>query len=151
VRDTASILGLIGGILGLVLSALAVMAGIAVHFVPRLFPPNVNLPFPIDRYFPIFGAFMIGRGSIALASAIVGIVAAVIVNRANRTGGILLLIFGIIGIVSLLIVFLIPGVLLIIGGVLALSERQERKDNHFGFEKKSPSSPVELPPQEPKE
>ncbi len=150
-RNTSSILGLIGGILGLVLSALTLMVGIAVHFLPRLFPPNINLPLPVDRYLPIFGAFMVGRGSIALASAIAGIIAAVIVNRRNRTGGILLIISGIIGLVSLLIVFLVPGVLLIIGGVLALTERQERKNNHFVHENKPSSPPMELPYREPKE
>jgi len=118
------ILGIIGGILGMIFSAVVLIAGITMRFAGTMNLNEMNIPLEIQRLLPVFGTIAVGRGVGALIFSILGLIAAIIVKKKGQIGGILMLISGIVGFVFLLIGFIIPGILLIIGGILALISKE---------------------------
>ncbi|HSV32312.1 MAG TPA: hypothetical protein VLH40_09890 [Atribacteraceae bacterium] len=138
-NNTAMILGIIGGILGMIVSALAIAAGFVVCFLARAIPSHVQIPFPIDRIFPFIGTLTTLRGLLSLTWAIIALVAATMVKRKSPAPGIALLIAGIAGFLFLFIGFLVPGVLIIIAGVLALTDREEKPGDRSGNHRDTPA------------
>jgi len=123
-RNTATILGIIGGILGMIFSAVVIIAGIAMQFVGTLIPNEAEVPMNIHRLLPLFGNLAAARGIGAMIFAIVGLIAGINVKKRHQLAGFFLLISAIAGYVFLLVGFIIPGILLIIGGILALISKE---------------------------
>jgi uncharacterized membrane protein len=123
-RNAATILGIIGGILGMIFSAVIIIAGIAMQFVGTIMPNEVDIPMNIHRLLPLFGNMAIGRGIGALIFAIVGLIAGINVKKKHQLAGIFLLIAAIAGYIFLFIGFIVPGILFIIGGILALVSKE---------------------------
>lgn len=123
-RNTATILGIVGGILGMIFSAVVIIAGIAMQFVGTIMPNEVDVPMNIHRLLPLFGNMAIARGIGALIFAIVGLIAGINVKKKHQLAGIFLLIAAIAGYIFLFIGFIIPGILFIIGGILALVSKE---------------------------
>jgi len=124
-RNTATILGIIGGILGMIFSAVVIIAGIAMQFVGTIIPNQVDVPMNIHRLLPLFGNMAIARGIGALIFAIVGLIAGINVKKKHQLAGIFLLIAAIAGYIFLFIGFVVPGILFIIGGILALVSKEK--------------------------
>ena len=122
-RNTATILGIIGGILGMIFSAVVIIAGIAMQFVGTLIPNEAEVPMNIHRLLPLFGNLAAARGIGAMIFAIVGLIAGINVKKRHQLAGVfclfppLLVRFSFVG-------FIIPGILLIIGGILALISKE---------------------------
>ena len=114
------ILGIIGGILGMIISALVIIAGVAMRFASTMVPSKANIPLDLQGLLPVFGNMAAGRGIGALIFSIIGLIAAIVVKKKGQMGGILMLISGIVGFVFLLVGFIVPGILFILGGILAL-------------------------------
>lgn len=123
-RNTATILGIVGGILGMIFSAVVIIAGIAMQFVGTIMPNEVEVPMNIHRLLPLFGDMAVARGIGALVFAIIGLIAGINVKKRHQLAGVFLLISAIAGYVFLLVGFIVPGVLFIIGGILALVSRE---------------------------
>jgi hypothetical protein len=122
-RNTATIFGIVGGILGMIFSAVVIIAGIAMQFVGTIMPNEVEVPMNIHRLLPLFGDMVVARGIGALVFAIIGLIAGINVKKRHQLAGVFLLISAIAGYVFLLVGFIVPGVLFIIGGILALVSR----------------------------
>ncbi|HCU22114.1 MAG TPA: hypothetical protein DF698_04365 [Candidatus Atribacteria bacterium] len=123
-KNTATILGIVGGILGMIFSAVVIIAGIAMQFVGTIIPNQVDVPMNIHRLLPLFGNMAIARGIGALIFAIVGLIAGINVKKKHQLAGIFLLIAAIAGYIFLFIGFVVPGILFIIGGILALVSKE---------------------------
>lgn len=80
-KNTATILGIVGGILGMIFSAVVIIAGIAMQFVGTIIPNQVDVPMNIHRLLPLFGNMAIARGIGALIFAIVGLIAGINVKK----------------------------------------------------------------------
>ncbi|HAX97518.1 MAG TPA: hypothetical protein DCY12_01120 [Candidatus Atribacteria bacterium] len=124
-KNTATILGIVGGILGMIFSAVVIIAGIAMQFVGTIIPNQVDVPMNIHRLLPLFGNMAIARGIGALIFAIVGLIAGINVKKKHQLAGIFLLIAAIAGYIFLFIGFVVPGILFIIGGILALVSKEK--------------------------
>ena len=123
-RNAAMILGIIGGILGMILSSLVIIVGIVMKYAGAIIPNEAEIPLNIQRLLPLFGNMAVGRGVGALVFSIIGLIAATIVRKKYQIGGIVLLIAGIAGFIFLLIGFIVPGILFIIGGILSLVSKE---------------------------
>ena len=127
-QNTAMILGIIGGILGMVFSAIVIIVGVVMRYASTMIPEDVEIPMNFQRLLPMFGDIAIWRGIGALIFSIIGLIAAIIIMKRNQVGGIFLLIAGIAGFVFLLIGFVVPGILLIIAGILAIVSKEKTPD-----------------------
>ena len=107
-RTTEFILGLIGGIFGILSGITALLVGGA---------------------FGALGASdsgtIVGGGVAAIIVSIMGIVGGIIAKNKAKLGGILMIIASVIGFISIFVFYILPGVLLLIGGIMCLA----RKDN----------------------
>ena len=132
-RNTATILGIIGGILGMIFSTVIIIAGIAMQFVGTIIPNDVDIPMNILRLLPLFGNMAIVRGIGALIFAIVGLIAGINVKKRHQLAGVFLLIAAIAGYIFLFVGFIVPGILLIIGGILALVSKENFSESEGKF------------------
>ena len=132
-RNTATILGIIGGILGMIFSTVIIIAGIAMQFVGTIIPNDVDIPMNILRLLPLFGNMAIVRGIGALIFAIVGLIAGINVKKRHQLAGVFLLIAAIAGYIFLFVGFIVPGILLIIGGILALVSKGSLPESEEKF------------------
>ena len=132
-RNTATILGIIGGILGMIFSTVIIIAGIAMQFVGTIIPNDVDIPMNILRLLPLFGNMAIVRGIGALIFAIVGLIAGINVKKRHQLAGVFLLIAAIAGYIFLFVGFIVPGILLIIGGILALVSKENFPESEEKF------------------
>jgi hypothetical protein len=102
-RTTEFVLGLIGGIFGLISSVFALFVG------------GVGQVFEVED-----AGEVSGLGWAAVVFSILGIVAAAVVKNKPKPAGIIFLISGIGGIISVSAAYILPGILLIIAGILSL-------------------------------
>jgi len=110
-RTTEFVLGLIGGIIGL-FSAMAVL-----------------LIGGIDAAFSSSGTSDLGGlGWSAMLFSVLGIIGSIVVKRKAKLGGTFMTIAAIAGIISVSMFYVIPGILLIIGGLMGLFRKN--KSNH---------------------
>ena len=86
-RNTATILGIIGGILGMIFSTVIIIAGIAMQFVGTIIPNDVDIPMNILRLLPLFGNMAAARGIGAMIFAIVGLIAGINVKKRHQLAG----------------------------------------------------------------
>ncbi|CAI8822443.1 DUF4064 domain-containing protein [Bacillus pseudomycoides] len=102
-RTTEFVLGLIGGIFGILCAFIALFIG------------------GIGAAFEAEGAdSIIGLGWDAVALSILGIVGSVVVKKNAKAGGIMMTIASIGGFICISIVYILPGVLLLIGGLMGI-------------------------------
>ena len=132
-RNTATILGIIGGILGMIFSTVIIIAGIAMQFVGTIIPNDVDIPMNILRLLPLFGNMAIVRGIGALIFAIVGLIAGINVKKRHQLAGVFLLIAAIAGYIFLFVGFIVPGILFIIGGILSLVSKENFPESEEKF------------------
>jgi hypothetical protein len=99
-RTGESILGVVGGIIGILAGALA--------FYMATLGPN--------------GMIAESLGVIAAFMGILGFIGGVIVGSFKYPGGVLMLIAGIAGFFAISLIWLVPGTLLIIGGILTFKK-----------------------------
>ncbi|MEK5251557.1 DUF4064 domain-containing protein [Bacillus sp. FSL R9-9530] len=96
-------LGLIGGIFGIICAFIALLIG------------------GMGAAFEAEGAdSIIGLGWVAVALSILGIVGCVVVKKNAKIGGIMMTVAAIGGFICISIVYLLPGVLLLIGGLMGI-------------------------------
>lgn len=105
-RTGEMILGIIGGLIGIIAGILAISIG------------GIAGVFGVDHAPSIIGG---GFGAILLG--IIGIVGGAIANKNNKYAGYLMLISGIFGFIAVSAFWIISGLILIIGGALALREK----------------------------
>lgn len=107
-RTTEFVLGLIGGIFGILCAFMALMIG------------GIGAAFEAD------GAnSVIGLGWAAIALSILGIVGSVMVKSKAKAGGIMMLIAAIGGIICISAFYILPGVLLLIGGLMGVFRKEK--------------------------
>ncbi|MEY8351473.1 DUF4064 domain-containing protein [Bacillus cereus] len=107
-RTTEFVLGLIGGIFGIIGAILALMVG------------------GLGAAFEAEGAnSIIGLGWAAVGLSILGIVGSVVVKSKAKAGGIMMTIAAIGGIICIFVFYLLPGVLLLIGGLMGIFRKDK--------------------------
>lgn len=102
-RTAELVLGIIGGIFGLFAAIIALVVG------------GIGSAVGAEG-----GSTVVGLGWLAILCAIVGIVGAALVNSKTQIAGILMLLSALGGFISISFFWLLPGVLLLIAGLLAL-------------------------------
>ena len=103
------VLGIIGGVLGLIMGTIALFVG------------GINSAFG-------GGETVVGLGFAALLLSVLGIVGAAFVNSKTKVAGWFMLIAGIGGFISISLFYLVPGIMFIIGGLMALLRKDKKKD-----------------------
>lgn len=107
-RTTEFVLGLIGGIFGILGAILALMVG------------------GLGAAFEAEGAnSIIGLGWAAVGLSILGIVGSVVVKSKAKAGGIMMTIAAISGIICIFVFYILPGILLLIGGLMGIFRKDK--------------------------
>ncbi|MBD1379149.1 DUF4064 domain-containing protein [Metabacillus arenae] len=107
-RTTEFVLGLIGGIFGLIGAVMAILIGA----VDEAFTGSMEIS---------------GLGWSAVLFSIVGIIGSIVVKRKPKLGGTFMTVAGLGGTISIFIFYILPGVLLIIGGLMGLIKKEKIK------------------------
>jgi hypothetical protein len=108
-RTTEFVLGLIGGILGVFASFMGMFVG------------------TIDA--SIHGqSGMMGLGDWALILSLIGIVGSVTVKFKPVTGGVFMVVAAIGGFICVYMAYTLPGILLLLGGILGIFKREKNVD-----------------------
>ncbi|PGB02172.1 DUF4064 domain-containing protein [Bacillus toyonensis] len=107
-RTTEFVLGLIGGIFGILCAFIALFIG------------GVGAAVEADGANQV-----IGLGWAAVALSILGIVGCVMVKSKAKVGGIMMTIAAIGGFICISIVYLSPGILLLIGGLMGIFRKDK--------------------------
>jgi hypothetical protein len=135
---TESTLGLVGSIIGAVLSFLFLIGTLLVIFFFNFFEPFIHGAFNqfaadhIMRFgwtyenivtfgVPVIAVCAAAALVIAAASFILGFIGTAKLNRDDKNGGVLLIVGGALALIS--IVGFIPFVLMLIGGIMAISRK----------------------------
>lgn len=134
---TESTLGLVGSILSAVLTFFALAGALISVFFYSLFEQVLHtvynnwvavhvVPYGISyemiiSFIPIIAICAAAAISVAAASFILGFVGTAKLNRGDRSGGVLLIVGGALALVSF--VGFIPFVLMLVGGIMAISKK----------------------------
>ena len=107
-RTTEFVLGLLGGIFGFFAAFAALFIG------------------GIDAAFSSSGTSdIVGLGWAAVIFSIVGIVGSAMVKSKAKVGGILMIIAAIAGVISVSAFYILPGILLLIGGLMGVFRKDK--------------------------
>ncbi|HFR4156240.1 DUF4064 domain-containing protein [Bacillus cereus] len=107
-RTAEFVLGLIGGIVGIICAFVALLIG------------GMGAAFEADGANTVIG---LGWGAVALS--ILGIVGSVMVRSKAKVGGIMMTVAAIGGFICISIIYLLPGVLLLIGGLMGIFRKDK--------------------------
>ncbi|AEA14268.1 MULTISPECIES: DUF4064 domain-containing protein [Bacillus] len=107
-RTAEFVLGLIGGIFGIICAFVALLIG------------GMGAAFEADGANTVIG---LGWGAVALS--ILGIVGSVMVRSKAKVGGIMMTVAAIGGFICISIIYLLPGVLLLIGGLMGIFRKDK--------------------------
>ncbi|AEW58643.1 TPA: DUF4064 domain-containing protein [Bacillus cereus] len=107
-RTAEFVLGLIGGIFGIICAFIALLIG------------GMGVAFEAEGANTIIG---LGWGAVGLS--ILGIVGSVMVRSKAKAGGIMMTVAAIGGFICISIFFLLPGVLLLIGGLMGIFRKDK--------------------------
>ncbi|EOO23936.1 hypothetical protein ICM_05425 [Bacillus cereus BAG1X2-3] len=107
-RTAEFVLGLIGGIFGIICAFVALLIG------------GMGAAFEADGANTVIG---LGWGAVALS--ILGIVGSVMVRSKEKVGGIMMTVAAIGGFICISIIYLLPGVLLLIGGLMGIFRKDK--------------------------
>lgn len=107
-RTTEFVLGLIGSILGIICAFIALLIG------------GMGAAFEAEGANTIIG---LGWGAVGLS--ILGIVGSVMVRSKAKGGGIMMTVAAIGGFICISIFYLLPGVLLLIGGLMGILRKDK--------------------------
>ena len=107
-RTAEFVLGLIGGIFGIICPFVALLIG------------GMGAAFEADGANTVIG---LGWGAVALS--ILGIVGSVMVRSKEKVGGIMMTVAAIGGFICISIIYLLPGVLLLIGGLMGIFRKDK--------------------------
>ncbi|WP_420973904.1 DUF4064 domain-containing protein [Bacillus thuringiensis] len=107
-RTAEFVLGLIGGIFGIICAFVALLIG------------GMGAAFEADRANTVIG---LGWGAVALS--ILGIVGSVMVRSKAKVGGIMMTVAAIGGFICISIIYLLPGVLLLIDGLMGIFRKDK--------------------------
>ncbi|MDA1972805.1 DUF4064 domain-containing protein [Bacillus cereus] len=107
-RTVEFVLGLIGGIFGIICAFVALLIG------------GMGAAFEADGANTVIG---LGWGAVALS--ILGIVGSVMVRSKAKVGGIMMTVAAIGGFICISIIYLLPGVLLLIGGLMGIFRKDK--------------------------
>ncbi|PEM15194.1 hypothetical protein CN616_22810 [Bacillus toyonensis] len=107
-RTAEFVLGLIGGIFGIICAFVALLIG------------GMGAAFEADGANTIIG---LGWGAVGLS--ILGIVGSVMVRSKAKAGGIMMTIAAIGGFICISLIYLLPGVLLLIGGLMGIFRKDK--------------------------
>ncbi|AKE15094.1 MAG TPA: DUF4064 domain-containing protein [Bacillus sp. (in: Bacteria)] len=107
-RTAEFVLGLIGGIFGIICAFVALLIG------------GMGAAFEADGANTVIG---LGWGAVALS--ILGIVGSVMVRSKAKVGGIMMTVAAIGGFICISIIYLLPGVLLLIGGLMGIFRKNK--------------------------
>lgn len=107
-RTAEFVLGLIGGIFGIICAFIALLIG------------GMGAAFEAEGANTIIG---LGWGAVGLS--ILGIVGSVMVRGKAKVGGIMMTIAAIGGFICISIFFLLPGILLLIGGLMGIFRKDK--------------------------
>ncbi|MEG7923083.1 DUF4064 domain-containing protein [Bacillus cereus] len=107
-RTAEFVLGLIGGIFGIICAFVALLIG------------GMGAAFEADGANTVIG---LGWGAVALS--ILGIVGSVMVRSKAKVGGIMMTVAAIGGFICISIIYLLPGVLLLISGLMGIFRKDK--------------------------
>ncbi|MDA1657918.1 DUF4064 domain-containing protein [Bacillus cereus group sp. TH150LC] len=107
-RTTEFVLGLIGGIFGIICAFIALMIG------------GMGAAFEADGANTIIG---LGWGAVGLST--LGIVGSVMVKSKAKVGGIMMTVAAVGGFICISAVYLLPGILLLIGGLMGIFRKDK--------------------------
>lgn len=105
-RTTEFVLGLIGGIFGIISSLMAMFIGGAA-----------------TAFGSSHGSTITGSALIALIVSILGIVGSVLSSKQTMLAGIFLIAAAIIGFICIFMFYILPGILLLIGGIMCFARK----------------------------
>ncbi|UGV41329.1 DUF4064 domain-containing protein [Methanococcoides orientis] len=114
-KETAIILGASGGIFGVGASAITfLVAAYNFGFGSRI------IDYAPSQVFGIANFIVLGLGLIALALSMIGIAGSVVARTDKKKGAKLMLASGIFGFFLLFALWIMPGILLTAGGIIAM-------------------------------
>lgn len=116
-RTLEFVLGLIGGIVGIILSLLVVLGGGVIA--------NLGLGVGEDA---LGGAIML-TGILAIVASVLGIVGSIVVRKKGLAGGIIMVIAAVGGFICLSTGYLIPAIILAVAGLLGIFRKVQAADN----------------------
>lgn len=109
-RTAEFVLGLIGGIFGIISGIMAMAIG------------------GLGTAFEAQGASTVGNlGIVAILLSVLGIVGSIVVKSKGKLGGLFMTIAAIGGIICVSALFILPGILLIIPGIMGLVKKNQSK------------------------
>lgn len=107
-RTAEFVMGLIGGILGILAGFMGVFVG------------SIATALEVDQ-----GGFVSGASWIAILLSVLGIVGAGLVKSKTKAASILMLIAAVGGFFCIGLLYLLPGILLLIAGIMGLARKGE--------------------------
>ncbi|MBC1934841.1 DUF4064 domain-containing protein [Listeria grandensis] len=118
-RTAEFVLGLIGGITGIIASATTILVGLAITAASAVTLEN------IDGFFGI-GALAVGV--LVFLMSVFAIVAACLIKANPKVWGIILIIIGGVGFVLIQLLWIVPGALLLISGIMCVFRKPSYED-----------------------
>lgn len=122
-RTKEFVMGLIGGIFGFFASLVALFIGGLAASFGSVFGSSDAVS---------TGNLVIGLGWMAVLFSILGIVGAAIVKNSTKLGGWFMIIAAVGGVISTFVAFILPGILLLVAGIMAVTDKTGEKINKSG-------------------
>ncbi|MCM1985971.1 DUF4064 domain-containing protein [Methanococcoides seepicolus] len=116
-KKTETIFGIAGGSIGVIISAFIFYVAII-----NIWPDGSTMMYATSEVFGISDPFvvMMGFGTVTLILGLIGIAGGIVAKTDKKKGGKLMLASGILGIALFFWMWILPGLLLTIGGIMAI-------------------------------
>ena len=116
-KKTETIFGVAGGSIGVLIAAVIFYVSII-----NIWPSGGSMIYGTSEVFGISDPFLImmGLGTVTLAFGLIGIAGGIVAKTDKKKGGKLMLASGILGIALFFWMWILPGLLLTIGGIIAI-------------------------------
>ncbi|MBC1603903.1 DUF4064 domain-containing protein [Paenilisteria rocourtiae] len=119
-RTAEFVLGLVGGITGVIASITATIFGFFIIGVAAIVPE--------DTFQGLFSVGMMAAGVLVFFMSVFAIVAACLIKANPKLWGIMLIIVGGVGFILIQLLWIVPGVLLLISGIMCVSRKPPYED-----------------------
>ncbi|ABE52931.1 DUF4064 domain-containing protein [Methanococcoides burtonii] len=116
-KKTETIFGIAGGSIGVIIAAVIFYVAII-----NIWPGGGTMMYGTSEVFGISDPFvvMMGFGTVTLILGLIGIAGGIVAKTDKKKGGKLMLASGILGIALFFWMWMLPGLLLTIGGIIAI-------------------------------
>ncbi|MBC6309480.1 DUF4064 domain-containing protein [Listeria sp. FSL L7-1582] len=118
-RTAEFVLGLIGGITGVIASGTAMLLGVFMTAASAV---------TLEDFGSFFGLGAIAAGVLVFLMSVFAIVATCLIKTNVKFWGIMLIIIGGVGFILIQFIWVVPGVLLLISGIMCVARKPQYED-----------------------